>query len=313
MASARRLYRLDIGLGALGLTATALALFVAATRVNFDLPSLAAVGAVCRQMGLTDISIASLLVLSLGSLSLVVTALAARSAASQVRSGRRFLRRLHVVGRADVSGYEALIVDDPGPQAFCTGLLRPRIFVSRGTLDLLDDSALRAVVAHEAHHARRRDPLRILVARTLGDALFFLPMLSPLADRYATLAELAADEAAVRQTGSQRPLAAALLAFEQTPSTSVVGIAPERVDNLLGKRARWELPVALLAGGAVTLAGLIAIVLRTASATGEASVAMPLLLAQACMVAMAVFPVLGGAVLVFASRRALIRRGRTRP
>lgn len=313
MTSARRLYRLQLGLGALGAGATALALWVALSRIDFRLPpSLGAVGDACRQMGLTDVSGSSLLVLLLSSLSVAVIALAARSASSQLRSRRRFLRELRTVGRADVAGYQTRITDDPLPQAFCTGLLRPNIYLSRGTLDLLDDAQLKAVVAHEAHHVRRRDPLRIFIARALGEALFFLPVLRRLADRYAALAELAADEAAVRQSGRRQPLAAALVAFDAAPSRSVVGIAPERVDHLLGTRPRWELPAALLAGGALTLAGLFALAARTADATGEASVGMPLLLAQACMVSMTVFPVLAGVAAMLASKRALARRSASR-
>jgi len=313
MASARRIYRLQLLLGLLGVAATALGLVVALTRVSFELPSLDAVADACRRTGLTDLSVSSVLVLLLSSLSLAVLALAARSALAQLLSRRRFLRQLRVVGRARVGDYEALIIEDGRPQAFCTGLLRPRIYVSRGTLDLLDDGELCAVVAHEAHHARRRDPLRILIARALGDALFFLPVLGRLADRYAALAELAADDAAVQHSGTRQPLAAALLAFDQAPHAAVVGIAPERVDHLFGERPRWEVPVALLAGGAVTIAGLLAVVLRTADATGQASVKLPLLLAQACMVGMTVLPMLVGAAALLASKRALAHRTEGRP
>jgi Zn-dependent protease with chaperone function len=311
MASALRLYRLQLALGAVGLVATTLALVVALTRVSFHLPSLAAIGQACQQIGLTDLSAASILVLLLGSLSLAVIALAARSAVRQLRSRRHFLGRLRVVGAADAGGCPALIIDDPLPRAFCSGLLRPRIYVSRGALDLLDDEELCAVVAHEAHHARRRDPLRVFIARALADALFFLPVLRRLAERYSALAELAADEAAVRQSGTRQPLAAALLAFEKSPHAAVVGIAPERVDHLFGERPRWELPAALLAAAAVTIAGLLALAFRTAEAAGRASVEMPLLLAEACIVAMTVLPVLVGVAALLASKRALERRARS--
>ena len=308
MASARRLYRLQITLGALGVGATVLALAVALSRVEFRGASLDAVRAACRQMGLADFSAPSLLVLLLGSFALAVTALAARSCFTQLRSRRRFLAEVGVVGRIAVAGHEARVVDQAQPLAFCTGLLRPRIHVSRGALALLEADQLDAVIAHEAHHARRRDPLRIFVARVLGEALFFLPVLRRLSAGYAALAELAADEAAVRQSGRREPLAGALLAFEDAPSASVVGIAPERVDHLLGKRPRWELPAALLAGAAVTLAGLFLAVAHTAEATSRASVDMPVLLAQACMVAMAGVPLLAGATVLLASKRALGRR-----
>jgi bla regulator protein blaR1 len=308
MASARRLYRVQVALGALGVSATVLALLVALSRVEFRVTSLDAVGAACRQMGLADLSASSLVVLLLGSLAVAVTGLAIHSCFTQVRACRRFLTQLGVVRTTVVAGHHALVVDDPRPLAFCTGLLRPCVYISRGALALLETDQLDAVIAHEAHHARRRDPMRLFIARVLAEALFFLPVLRRLSERYAALAELAADEAAVQRSGKRQPLAAALLAFEDAPSASVVGIAPERVDHLLGNRPRWELPAALLAGAAVTLAGLFLVVARTADATASASVDLPVLLAQACMVAMAVVPLLAGAALLLASKRALGRR-----
>ena len=308
MRSASRLYRLHAALALAGAAATALAFVVALTRVSFQVPSLEAIAQACRRMGLADLSPASLLVLSLSSLSLAVVALSLRSALRQLRARRRFMRGLRIVGRAEVEGSEVLVIDDQRPQAFCTGSWRPRLYVSRGALALLGEDELAAVVAHEAHHASRRDPLRLFVARAAGEGLFFMPALRPLAERYAALAELAADEAAVTTSGRQ-PLAAALLAFEESPNAAVVGIAPERVDHLLGRRPRWELPAALLVGTSVTVAGLAALVLQTAEATSHASVALPALLAQACMVAMTIVPVLVGAAALLASRRALHRRG----
>ena len=308
MVSARRLYRLQLAFAAVGIAAVVLALGIALTRVDFSLTSLDAVGEACRGMGLTHLNAASLAVLGLSSFAIAGLGLALRSIIAQLRAQRRFLRTLGELEPAKAAGRNVVITPDPRPQAFCTGLLRPRVFVSRGTVDLLDEEELRAVVAHEAHHAERRDPLRIFAARVLGEALFFLPALRRLADRYAALAELAADEAAVRQTGDRRALAAALLAFEETPSATVVGIVPERVDHLFGTRARWELPLALMIGTAVTLAGLIAFAARTAEATGRGSVDMPQLLAQACMFAMAAAPALAGAALLLGVNRALARR-----
>jgi Zn-dependent protease with chaperone function len=309
MRSSRGLYRLHAALALAGAAATAAALVVALTRVSFQPPSLEAIARACQRVGLDDLSVVSLLVLSLSSLSVAVLALALRSAVRQLRRRRRFLHGVRVVGRADIEGCPSLVVDDERARAFCTGLWRPRVYVTRGTLELLPADQLAAVVAHEQHHARRRDPLRLFVARALADGLFFLPALGRLADRYASLAELAADEAAVSRAGP-RPLAAALLAFDETPNAAVVGIAPERVDHLLGERPSWELPTVLLLAAGLTVAGLVALVLQTAQATSQASVALPALLAQACMVAMTVTPVLVCAAALLASRRALRHRAR---
>jgi hypothetical protein len=307
MVSARRLYRLQLGLAALGLVTVGLALAVAVTRVDFGGVSLAAVGEACRGMGLTDLSVGSLAVLLLSSLAFAVIVLALRSVLAQLRAQRRFLATLCVLRPAEVAGTKVLVSGDRRAQAFCCGVLRPRVYISRGTLEMLSRDELAAVVAHEAHHASRRDPLRIFAARVLGEALFFLPALRRLADRYAALAELAADEAAVERSGDRRALASALLVFEATPSTAAVGIAPERVDHLLGTRPRWQLPVAVMAAAVVTITGLLAFAARTAEATGRASVDMPELLAQACMVAMAATPVLIGAGVLLAAKRGLAR------
>ena len=134
-------------------------------------------------------------------------------------------------GAARDRGREVLVIPGAQPLAFCAGLLRPRVYVSTGALERLGEAELAAVVAHEAHHAARRDPLRLLVARAIGDAY----SLGALPRREQALAELAADAAAVRCRGVA-PLASALLAFDPT------AIAPERVDRLAGEAPRHEVP-----------------------------------------------------------------------
>src|SRR4029077_18482740 len=86
-----------------------------------------------------------------------------------------------------------------------------------------------------------RDPLRFACGRILGRALFFVPALRSLWDRYADLAELNADRAAVRASaGDQSPLASALLVFDASAPPGVSGISSERVAPLLGLPIRWQ-------------------------------------------------------------------------
>jgi beta-lactamase regulating signal transducer with metallopeptidase domain len=202
----------------------------------------------------------------------------------------------------------AHVVDDDQPQAFCTGMLRPRIYVTQAALELLGDDERAAVLAHETHHARRRDPLRLLVARALAEGLFFLPVVRRLPERYAALAELAADQAAAAGRGGRRALASALLTFDEHPSPAV-GIAPERVEHLLGERPRWELPTLLLLGALATIAALVAVTVRLAEATAHATLGLPALAAQACALAMALAPIAIGAMALLGGRRL----GRRRP
>lgn len=287
-ASARRLYRGNLALGALGLAVLALAGVVAAGSLSLETPPLAALRAACRDV-LPSNDPAELLIGGLAALGVVAAFRGAAATARHVRAGRRLLRRLPPGELLEVTGQRVELLADDRPHAFCAGYLRPRIFLSTGALARLPGRELAAVVAHEAYHRDRRDPLRLLFAESLADALFFLPALRRLGNRYRQLSELAADEAAVRAVGGSQPLASALLrvsAHDDTPS--VVSLASERVDHLLGERPRWRLggsPILLsaLALSAVVLAGLVA-----ALAGVPGTVNLALLISQSCMVLMTV-------------------------
>lgn len=302
MSKARSIFALQLVLGALGAGVTGVALLAGLSTITLQAPSTAALLRACRRFVLPQVTLGSALALALGSAAFAVLALAVRSAARQLRAQRGFLSRLRVAGSA--TSADVTVFADERPLAFCTGLLRPRIYVSDGAIRTLAHDELDAVLAHEGHHARYRDPLRIFFARTLSDSLFFLPVLRRLADRYAALAELAADGAAVRRhRGDTRPLAAALLTFDEGASSAVVGIAPERVDHLLGERPRWELPLALLAWAIVVVVALTVLALRIERLSVDGAVSLPLVAAQLCMLAMAVVPLLAGAAAVLTARQ----------
>lgn len=307
MASARRVLSVQLAVALLGAAVTVAALGVAVSRIDFRVPSLGELAAACQRYALPDLRPASVLVLVLGSVALATVALSARAVVRQLRAGWRFERGLPVLGPLPGVA-RAYVVDQEQPHAFCIGLLRPRIYVSRAALELLGDDERAAVLAHESHHARRRDPLRLLVARALAEGLFFLPAVRRLPERYAALAELAADQAATAEPGGRRALASALLAFDEHPSPAAAGIAPERVEHLLGQRPRWELPTLLMLGSLATIAALAAITLRLADATAHATVGLPVLAAQACALAMALAPITIGAMALLGGHRLRRRR-----
>jgi Zn-dependent protease with chaperone function len=306
VGSARSLYRLNIALAAVATLALALGAAAALRAISFDGRTAGVIASACRQFLLPDASAAAVAVLALASLSVAVLALGAHSLARQLLALRRFGARARPVDELVIDTTRVRLVDDPEPKAFCAGYLRPRVYLSTGALERLDADELRAVLAHERHHQRRRDPLRILIVHVLSDALFFVPVLRRLRRRYAALAELAADEAAVRAAGDRAPLASALLAFGETSNPAVVvGIAPERVDHLLGEPPRWELPISLLLGGLVTIAALGAVALGTASATAPGTLSLATLVTQACMLAMTAAPIILGAWLLLVCTRRL--------
>jgi Zn-dependent protease with chaperone function len=168
--------------------------------------------------------------------------------ASSFALGVRAARR----GQAIIARHEIRpgVVGDPVPRAFCVGLLRPKVYLTSGAIAELDGDERDAVIAHERAHARRRDPLRLLLTRALADALFFCPGARQLAERASEMAEINADASADR-----RALASAMLRLDS--------VSPERVDQLLGIAPSWRIRATTMAAGGfvVAAAGLAAAVI----------------------------------------------------
>lgn len=169
-------------------------------------------------------------------------ALASRRATRAPGRLRRIARQLGI-------GERVVCFDDPRPAAYCVGLLRPRIWISRGALARLARDELEAVLRHEAHHLRKRDPLRILVGRAFASALFPIPAMRILAARFETAAELDADRAAIDAQGTVSALAGALykLGTDAPFRTADVAVGAwslsgARIDHLCGARERDLLP-----------------------------------------------------------------------
>ena len=247
------------------------------------------------------------MVLALAALVITSACRAVGSLIGQLRTARRLNRRFGGLHEVLIDGLRVRVIDDARPQAFCAGLLRPRLYLSSGARAALTPAELRAVLAHERHHARQRDPLRLLAAQVAGDALFFLPAMRRARRRYADLAEMAADAAAVERAGSPGALAAAMLRFDQVAAPGSVGIAPERVDHLLGKRLRWELSASRFAGAVLAIAVILALTVAAAVTVPAGGFAMSALLMQACGVAVIAVPLVASAWVSGVGRRSSSR------
>ena len=140
--------------------------------------------------------------------------------------------------------------------AFCAGFLRPCVYVSEGLVARLGEPELAAVLAHEAAHARRGDPLRLALASFVADLFFAVPLVARWRRSSVRRFELRADEAAARAT-SRGAVAGALLALDGEPS-SVPEVTAARVSWLLGDQCREQRPpvreLGLSALGVVALA-----------------------------------------------------------
>ena len=305
----RHVFALALGLGALGLSAAVAASATAIASLHqsqtgvhqlllggfhFTYPTLNGSGA---------------LLFALGGLGAAAIAVTIRACWRQARRYRAFVAE---IGPAEPLGRDpsVKVIADSRPQAFCAGYLRPAVYVSQRTVELLTEPELGAVLAHEHHHRRLRDPLRFAATRILSQALFFVPVLRPLCERYADLAELSADRAAVSAgQGHKAHLASALLAFDDNGPPDVAGVSPERVDSLLGRPPSWRLPARLLAGSLGILSALAVLVWAlTGAASAHATFNLPLVSSKPCVVMTGMLPFAGCIRLAARQARRAVRR-----
>jgi beta-lactamase regulating signal transducer with metallopeptidase domain len=311
-ATAGRVWSAGFALGGLGL---GLSLFVVSRllltwRVT---PHAAAheISILGQRLSYPAANLDAIVILVLAAVGLVTVAMTVLGAVRELAADRLFRRRLELTEPRPLNG--AWVLDDERPHAFCAGLFHPRVYVSSGAVGLLDASALDAVLAHEAHHARCHDPLRLAAGRVLGRALFFVPGLRELVRRQQALAELGADESAINAAAEHRSaLARAMLTFaEASGPANPVGIDPARVDHLLGEAPRWRFPTLLCCAAAGVIALLAAIaVLAGHLAVGSATLAPPFFSRQPCVLALALIPAVG---LMGAYLGRAVARARRRP
>lgn len=198
------------------------------------------------------------------SVMILVAAIAVRVGIALARAGvgarraRSMRRALESVSLKKDAGLRVLPIDEP--EAFVMGVLRPQVYVSRGLLTTAGGGDLKPVLAHEQAHARRRDPLRRLIA-SVGLA-FHLPGIAALLDRrLARAQEMAADAAAARAVGDAPRVAEVLVRLarlrkaRRVPAMALLGGDLEaRVRDLLRTDARPNHPrPALLLGAALAL------------------------------------------------------------
>lgn len=301
--AAARVTRATVLLGVFGLAAAALVIvrLLESWRITSRATS-HHVTILGERIGYPSANVDAIVILAIALLALVAILRGCRRAVAEgvasVRLGRAARRT--IVGERN----GVILVENERPLAFCLGLLRPRVYLSTAAAALFDARALDAVVAHERHHAARRDPLRFAAARVVADALFYLPGLRELVRRHEELAELSADESAVAPPGGRAALADAILALDDAAGGTV---EPDRVLHLLGESPAWRFP--LLACGAaaaviILLAGVAVLAGRVA--TGSATLAPPFLSSQPCVLALAAIP--GAVALAAAARRSVTAR-----
>ncbi len=157
---------------------------------------------------LTDLRLASVCAALVLLALLCWVLLAAFAAVLRARRRHRDLLTLLAHGDPKVPG--ALVVDHPAAAAYCVPGLRSRIVISAGTLELLDQAELAAVLAHERAHLRERHDLVLLPFTALLRAFRWSAVARRAESAVALLVEMLADDHALRHRPA-RELATALI------------------------------------------------------------------------------------------------------
>lgn len=132
------------------------------------------------------------------------------ASAAVLRARQRQRALLSLLARGDPKAPGALVVDHAPAAAYCVPGLRSHIVISTGTLDLLDQAELAAVLDHERAHLRERHDLVLLPFTALRRAFPWASL--PRHAQYAVglLIEMLADDYARRHYPA-RELATALI------------------------------------------------------------------------------------------------------
>src|SRR5262249_21851232 len=193
-------------------------------------------------MGIHDSAAPSLILL------LSVAILAGRILTYGIQTIVVILRAVRLSLALSGASYKAfmgcLVLPVEEPQAYVLGVLKPRVYVSRGLLEQTNEDNLAPVLAHERAHAARRDPLRRLIAS--AGLVLHLPGIAHLLDRLLTRTqEMAADADAARTVGDPVRVAESLVRFArlQGPGRATAvefgsGDLEARVRELLDPRQR---------------------------------------------------------------------------
>jgi beta-lactamase regulating signal transducer with metallopeptidase domain len=174
----------------------------------------------------------------------------------------------------------AVVLDAPQLVAYCVPGRPATIVLSSGAVAVLDSAQLAAVLAHERAHLAGHHHLLIMLTRGLAASFPGVPLFTRGSQEVAGLAEMCADDAAVRHSG--RPaLIAALLALGTGMTVPAAALAATagailtRVQRLLeppcrAREARHGLALVAVSLVVVLASGLVTTFASALAARGVA-------------------------------------------
>lgn len=130
------------------------------------------------------------------------------------------LNRTYANGKAFIT-----VVRSSAPMAFAMGLVRPRIVISTGLIEMLDEQELQAVIYHERFHQMHGDPLKTFLLSLSASVMWYLPILKSSQHNYKIIREVLADNYAIREQGASLHLGSALLKLLRSRTAAAVPMA----------------------------------------------------------------------------------------
>lgn len=146
-----------------------------------------------------------------------------------------------VVGSPLLFSEGVRLVDHPHAVAYCLPGIRPRVVVSRGALQALDDDEVTAALAHERAHARGHHDLVVQPFVAWRETFPFLRAASRSVAAVELLVELLADDVA-RRTSRPEDLVSALRRLSGVHLALVGDCGPALGTQLAVRRRRLAAP-----------------------------------------------------------------------
>jgi Zn-dependent protease with chaperone function len=141
------------------------------------------------------------------------------------RAEQRRQRTLLMLCGRRTADVDAMIIDQPQPEAYCVAGRENTVILTSGTIDLLSAPQLAAVLAHERAHLGAKHHRLLAAAALAACAMPELPLLHDLPRQVRRLLEMHADDVAARAHDPE------------TLATALVAVATAR-SGTLAVRAR---------------------------------------------------------------------------
>jgi len=147
------------------------------------------------------------------------------ASAEPMNTGREFDALLHARSSVGIAQPVRLLLTSSGMEPGIFGIVQPVLLWPAGLSDRLDDAQIKAIMAHEIEHVRRRDNLTSAI-HALVEALFwFHPLVRWMSTRLSEERERACDERVLEQNSRPEAYAEGILkvcSFCMEPATACV-------------------------------------------------------------------------------------------